>query len=374
MNDTYVVRAWGRILQGYQPILSVEITNRCPLSCPGCYAYQPNHVAGAPLEQIGEYTGVDLVGGVLELVARHRPLLVSIVGGEPLVRYRELSVLLPELCSKVMRVEVVTSAVRPIPVEWSRLENLMIVVSVDGLQPEHDARRKPATYERILAHIEGRPIFVHCTVTGQMARTPGYIEEFIRYWSARLEVESIRISLFTPQVGEIRDEVLRPEDRRRVVAELARLRGKYPKIKLRGKMLDAYLDPPRSPDKCIFSQVTSCVSSDLQSLVLPCQFGGTPDCSQCGCAATMGFEAVGRATIAGFRLGTIFRVSRRIGLVVSRVRNALSLPASPLGRLPSVKEDPKTTGTTECDLSHSGRVRPEGESAESRKDYRPNPV
>ncbi|RPJ84999.1 MAG: radical SAM protein [Acidobacteria bacterium] len=346
MNDTYVVRAWSRILQGYQPILSVEITNRCPLSCPGCYAYQPNHVSGTALEQIGEYTGVDLVGGVLELVARHRPLLVSIVGGEPLVRYRELSILLPQLCSKVARVEVVTSAVRPIPLEWNRLENLKVVVSVDGLQPEHDERRKPATYERILSHIEGRSIFVHCTVTGQMTRTPGYIEEFVQFWSARKEVSSIRISLFTPQVGEVREEVLQPEDRHRVVAELGRLRGRYPKIRLTGKMLDAYLEPPRSPDRCIFSQITRCVSSDLQTLVLPCQFGGTPDCSKCGCAATVGFEAVGRAKIAGLRLAAIFRVSRRVGLFVERVRNALSLPVPRLERLPSVKKDPETSEET----------------------------
>lgn len=342
MEQMYVVRAWGRIVQGFRPILSVEITNRCPLSCPGCYAYQPTHVNGTPLELIGEETGQDLVQGVQELVAKHRPLLVSIVGGEPLVRYRELSVLLPQLSSKGLNVEVVTSAVRPIPKEWNQLANVRIVVSVDGLQPEHDARRKPATYQRILSSTEGRRIILHCTVTAPMTQRPGYVEEFIRFWSARSEVETIRISLFTPQVGEAREEVLQPEDRERVVADLRRLRGKYGKLRLTSHMLDAYLKPPGSPDNCIFSQVTSCVSSDLQSLVLPCQLGGTPDCSQCGCAAAMGFQAVGRATVAGLPLGSIFRVSRRVGLLVSRVRNALSLPASPL----EIKKPPETSDET----------------------------
>lgn len=340
MKQTYVVRAWGRIVRGYRPILSVEITNRCPLSCPGCYAYQPNHVNGVALEMLGEHSGQDLVRGILELVARHRPLLVSLVGGEPLVRYRELSILLPQLCSKDLVVEVVTSAVRPIPAEWNELPNFRIVVSIDGLQPEHDARRKPATYERILSHIEGRRVIVHCTVTGQMARRPGYLEEFVAFWSARPEVETIRISLFTPQVGEMKEEVLLPADRKRVVEELGRIHAKYPKIEIKGKMLDVYLKPPSSPQKCIFSQITRCVSSDLQSLVLPCQFGGTPDCSQCGCAATMGFEAVGRASIAGIRLGAIFRVSRRVGRVVNRVRESLRLPAS----APEITKDPETSG------------------------------
>ena len=76
-----------------------------------------------------------------------------------------------------------TSAVRPIPIEWAPLRRLQIVVSIDGLQPEHDVRRTPATYDRILKHIEGHQITVHCTVTRQQVRRDGYLEEFVRFWS-----------------------------------------------------------------------------------------------------------------------------------------------------------------------------------------------
>ncbi len=345
MEHSYVVKAWGRILLGYQPVLSVEITNRCPLSCPGCYAYQPNHVGGVALEQIGESTGQDLVEGVLRLVAKHRPLLVYIVGGEPLVRYRELSILLPLLRSRRVKVEVVTSAVRPIPADWSQLDNLTIVVSIDGLQPEHDARRKPATYERILTHIEGRRIIVHCTVTGQMTRKPGYMQEFVDFWSRRPEVHNIRISLFTPQVGEVREEVLSPEERRNVVDELRRLHGQYPKLRLTSRMYDAYLTPPSSPEHCIFSRVTHCVSSDLKSRVLPCQFGGTPDCTNCGCVATAALEAVGTAKVTGIPLGRIFNVSLGIGSIVNRARQAVSSATSPLEALPEAGTEPETDDT-----------------------------
>ena len=34
-----ILAAWGRILTGYAPALSIEITKECPLRCPGCYAY-----------------------------------------------------------------------------------------------------------------------------------------------------------------------------------------------------------------------------------------------------------------------------------------------------------------------------------------------
>jgi hypothetical protein len=38
--------AWGRLLNGYSPLLSIEITRECPLHCPGCYAYDDNHLGG----------------------------------------------------------------------------------------------------------------------------------------------------------------------------------------------------------------------------------------------------------------------------------------------------------------------------------------
>jgi sulfatase maturation enzyme AslB (radical SAM superfamily) len=39
------------------------------------------------------------------------------------------------------------------PLEWRDLPRFQLTVSIDGLQPEHDARRTPATYERILKNI-----------------------------------------------------------------------------------------------------------------------------------------------------------------------------------------------------------------------------
>ncbi|MBL8193432.1 MAG: radical SAM protein, partial [Blastocatellia bacterium] len=44
MRSTDVLRAWKRILGGHYPSLSIEITRECPLRCPGCYAYEPQHL------------------------------------------------------------------------------------------------------------------------------------------------------------------------------------------------------------------------------------------------------------------------------------------------------------------------------------------
>src|ERR687887_572242 len=126
-----IFAAWGRILAGHTPALSIEITRECPLHCPGCYAYGDNHL------------------------------------------------------------------VREIPRHWHGLRRLSFVVSIDGLQPEHDVRRAPATYDRILKHIVGHKITVHCTVTRQQVNRAGYLDEFLRFWSPRKEVEKIWFSLYT---------------------------------------------------------------------------------------------------------------------------------------------------------------------------------
>src|SRR6476660_9029206 len=116
MNRGDVLRAWGNILAGYQPNLSIEITRECPLRCPGCYAYGDTHLGGdVVLRELSDFKGQALIDGVLDVVKRHRPLHLSIVGGEPLVRFRELETLLPQLTGMGVHTQVVTSAVRPIP-------------------------------------------------------------------------------------------------------------------------------------------------------------------------------------------------------------------------------------------------------------------
>src|SRR5262245_19096219 len=188
MLGSEVIQGWKTILTGRTPFLSVEITKECPLACPGCYAYGPDHLGGdTVLRQVSDYRGQELVDRFVEILDAYQPLHVSIVGGEPLVRYKELNQILPEIEARNMYIQLVTSAVRPIPLEWSRLKKTALVVSIDGLAPEHDARRKPATYERILKNIVGHQIVVHCTVTRQMADRPGYLREFIEFWSARKE-------------------------------------------------------------------------------------------------------------------------------------------------------------------------------------------
>src|SRR5277367_5164957 len=141
MQTSQIIQAWGKILTGDRPSLSLEITRECPLRCPGCYAYDKGHLGGGQtLRDLNDRSGQALIDGVLEVVDRLKPLHLSIVGGDPLVRYRELESLVPQLLSRGIHVQIVTSAFRAMNAEWANLPRLHIVVSIDGLQPEHDVR------------------------------------------------------------------------------------------------------------------------------------------------------------------------------------------------------------------------------------------
>lgn len=332
VRKSEIISAWRKILKGERPSLSIEITRECPLRCPGCYAYDDAHLGGgATLRTLNDRKGQELIDGVLAVVDRVRPLHLSIVGGDPLVRYRELESLIPQLLKRGIHVQLVTSAFRPLAPSWAELPHLNVVVSIDGLQPEHDVRRAPATYERILKNIAGQNITIHCTITGQMMKRAGYLREFLEFWTPRPEIRKVWFSLFTPQVGDRLPEMLEPHERERAIGDMMALRAEFPKLDMPEGMIRQFAAPPKSPEECVFALTTQTISADLKTKVVPCQFGGEPDCSSCGCVASMGLAAIAAHKLWGVvPVGAIFRASLKLGQ--ARAKRA--------PRLPSAVEDP----------------------------------
>src|SRR3984885_12983777 len=110
MRKSEVFHAWATILAGRAPSLSIEITKECPLRCPGCYAFDAAHLGGSTqLRELSDFKGNDLVRRILAIIDQYKPLHVSLVGGDPLVRYRELESLLPKIDQRGVHVQVVTS-------------------------------------------------------------------------------------------------------------------------------------------------------------------------------------------------------------------------------------------------------------------------
>ncbi|MFL6417765.1 MAG: radical SAM protein [Bryobacteraceae bacterium] len=335
MKTSEIVKAWGKILKGERPSLSIEITRECPLRCPGCYAYEDAHLGGGvTLRELNDRKGQELIDGVLEVVDRLKPLHLSIVGGDPLVRYRELEAMVPLLLKRGVHVQIVTSAFRQLPAEWAVLPHVNVVVSIDGLQPEHDVRRKPATYDRILKSIAGQKVTIHCTITAQMMKRPGYLQEFLEFWTPRPEIHKVWFSIFTPQIGDELSEILTPAERQLAISQMLRLRKMFPKLDMPEGLIRQFASPPHSPKDCVFALTTQTISADLKTKITPCQFGGKPDCESCGCVASMGLAAVAAHKLGGFiPVGAIFRASVRIGQARSK-QSSPPPPSEPLRVLP----------------------------------------
>jgi sulfatase maturation enzyme AslB (radical SAM superfamily) len=337
LKTSEVISAWKKILKGEQPSLSIEITRECPLKCPGCYAYETGHLGGGvTLRGLRDLKGQELIDGIIDCVDQFQPLHLSLVGGDPLVRYRELETLVPLLTGRGIHVQVVTSAFRPPPSGWAAQSHLTVVVSIDGLQPEHDLRRAPATYERIIRNIAGQKITIHCTITGQMMKRPGYLREFLEFWTPRPEIRKIWFSLFTPQQGDSSPEILSAAERERAITDMFALRKEFPKLDMPEGLIRQFANPPHNPEECVFALTTRVISADLKTRVLPCQFGGDPDCGSCGCVASMGLAAVAAHKLWGFiPVGAIFRASLKIG----QSRASGAAPAVPIENPLKVLQD-----------------------------------
>jgi len=216
---------------------------------------------------------------------------------------------------------LVTSGVIRIRKEWMGIPSFRVAVSVDGLPEHHDVRRKPATYERILANIDGCTVNVHWVITRPMLERRGYLEEYLAFWSARPEVHRIWASTYSPQVEEHSPEILTPEHRHQLLQQLPVLGRQYPKFFVNQRIVRAFREPPRNPEECLFSRMSTNYSADLKTRVEPCVLGGTPDCSQCGCIASVGLHSVDSVRVAGpLKVNDLVRASMVVGRWIASFR------------------------------------------------------
>ena len=193
-----------------------------------------------------------------------------------------------------------------------------------GCNPSTMSGERRQTYDRILRNIVGQRITIHSTVTAQMMKRPGYLAEFLQFWTPRPEIKKVWFSLFTPQVGDRMPEILAPEERARAITEMTELRKQFPKLDMPAAVIRQFASPPQSPQDCVFALTTQTLSADLETKITPCQFGGNPDCTSCGCIASMGLASVAAHKLGGIlSVGTIFKASVKIGQTGARYRGKI---------------------------------------------------
>ena len=145
-------------------------------------------------------------------------------------------------------------------------------------------------------------------------KRPGYLAEFLEFWTPRPEIKKVWFSLFTPQIGDRLPEMLDSEERARVIADMKQLRKQYSKLDMPEAVIQQFASPPQGPQDCIFALTTQTLSADLKTKITPCQFGGNPDCATCGCVASMGLASIASHKLGGvLSVGTIFKASMKIG-------------------------------------------------------------
>jgi hypothetical protein len=222
---------------------------------------------------------------------------------------------------------VVTSGVIPIPSAWTALPKITVAVSVDGNPEDHDVRRKPATYERILKNIQGRKVNIHWTVVRKNTEDAAYMDRYLAFWNGRPEVNRIWVSVYTPQLDELSDERLTDYHRQQLATYFNSRAGRFAKLTMHSGLMKAFVEPPVDPSSCLFSKLSVNYTADLRTRVEPCVFGGTPSCADCGCSISMGMHWLGDTRIVGgLRARHLIEGSLAIGKRVNSLlsRNQLS--------------------------------------------------
>src|SRR5258705_133149 len=172
-----------------------------------------------------------------------------------------------------------------------------------------------------------------------MMKRPGYLNEFLKFWTPRPEIKRVWFSLFTPQVGDTIAEILEPQERAQAIADMLELRKRYPKLEMGEGLIRQFASPPKAPEECVFARTTRTLSADLRTEVTPCQFGGHPDCGSCGCIASMGLAAVAAHKLGGIvPLGMIFKTSLKIGQIRRTVRARSSNGEARVSQVGELKE------------------------------------
>ena len=122
-------------------------------------------------------------------------------------------------------------------------------------------------------------------------------------------------------------EILQAAERGQAIADMLALRSEFPKLDMPAGLIRQFATPPRSPQDCVFALTTQVLSADLKTKIVPCQFGGNPDCGSCGCVASMGLAAIAEHRLGGIiPVGAIFKASVRIGQMGQTRSNPTAAP------------------------------------------------
>jgi MoaA/NifB/PqqE/SkfB family radical SAM enzyme len=206
-------------------MMFISITDRCNLSCHGCYLQERKTACGPEmgLEELKTVVGQAEDLGIA---------VVGFVGGEPLLRKdtvislaRSFPRILFTLSTNGLLIDEGTAE------ELAGCGNLVPFVSLEGFRAETDLRRGSGVYDqliRVFSLLEPRVLFFGCAVTVTRQNIDEVLgEPFIRAMIAAGARAFIFIQ-FIPAAAGSEDLVLSPGQRELVIRKMEEFSRQYP--------------------------------------------------------------------------------------------------------------------------------------------------
>lgn len=267
---------------GQYPVVVVNVTNRCNLSCQHCFVFRDGNPNEAPQSVHDEPSSTAMLETLAALRDRHGVTSILWMGGEPLLR-REL---VREGVRLFARNTIVTNGTIPLADFGPQS---LYVVSLDGPEDLNDAIRGRGTYRKVvrnLSHIPAgftTPVQVQCVVT---KRNQHRLEELLLA-VRKTQAAWITFSFYVPRAHDTSPDAWETnEERAAAVHEVVRLKARYPGfVRNSARMLELMLPPhcQRVTDACPARDHVLPLYLDGDHFTTPfCCYGNDVDCGRCG--------------------------------------------------------------------------------------------
>lgn len=257
--------------------ISVDVTNRCNLSCRHCYFNQQ-----VQSEELDDRQMLERV----KQIKREYPSIIHAtwVGGEPLLR--------KGVVGEGMKLFPFNMVVTNGCIELPKWKNCVFNVSVDGTKEYHERMRGADTYDSTKKHADRDDVHVNlaCVLTNENYYC---IEDMLIEWKDT-RVGGINFDFYTPIRGIDEELWIDWNRRNRIVDKLLSLRMRYGDFILNSVPVLELMKSESSrtiTSDCILPKAVICLDA-LGRRKLPCVIGNKADCSRCGCVIPFQIESV----------------------------------------------------------------------------------
>ena len=284
---------------GRYPVVVVNVTNRCNLTCQHCFIFRDGNPNEAPLLVRDELSNAAILETLIGLRDRHGIASVLWMGGEPLLR-REL---VADGVRLFPRNTIVTNGTIPL-VDFGA--SALYVVSLDGPEDLNDAIRGAGIYRKVMRNLSRIPaeltsrVQVQCVVTKRNQHRLGELVDALRTTRAGW----MTFSFYVPRANDTGPDVWETnEERAGAVREVMRLKALHPGfVRNSTHMLELMLPPQckQVTDACPAHDNVLPLYLDGDHFATPfCCYGNDVDCDRCG--AWVVFHLAARFGVPGAR-------------------------------------------------------------------------